>query len=400
MPTIISVDELAEKTAKKMAEKMKPAPQPDSLNEPSGDTYNYKTKLAEMIRSSNPGAGWKWTGAPNKQASETKFFEAIGAVSAGSAIPEIWATDVFRCCPYPASAFWDAPFIKWHEDIHGKPGDTVHVITVGRAVCGTAGCAEPSSTAATIGACAITLEEYQCSHYICRNDLEDVVEDTITELNENLMTCLDTCIDNAFIANIMGLGSTLTKGTANITAAHIAEAIGTMRSGILVKRKILILRACIHEPVYLSCELSVNQEKQHVQSVDLNLSAHLVKDKRNVEIVVKKLLLTRKLINSGSKIGEKITLKKLNYIISLASKGTENYMQNLDGKEETNVTSVDSPIPDLNSTKSTGKNIPKIQFTTLATDSMTSFCSTLDAIKPHNGLSTNLVYPILNLKAE
>jgi len=101
---------------------------------------------------------------------------------------------------------------------------------VGRATCGTAGCAEPTSTAATVSACAITLEEYQCSHYICRDDLEDVVEDTITELNENLMTCLDTCIDNAFIANIMGLGSTLSKGTAYITAADIAEAIGTMRS--------------------------------------------------------------------------------------------------------------------------------------------------------------------------
>ena len=227
MPTIISVDELADKTAKKLAEKMQPAQKPDSLNE-AKPTVNYKAKLVEMIKNQN--MGWKWTGDKDKHASETQYFEAIGAVSAGSAIPEIWARDVFRCCPYPASAFWDAPFVKWHEDIHGKPGDTVHVITVGRAICGTAGCAEPSSTAATVSAVAITLEEYQCSHYICRNDLEDVVEDTITELNENLMTCLDNCIDNAFIANIIGLGSTLDKGTANMTANFIAEAIGTMRS--------------------------------------------------------------------------------------------------------------------------------------------------------------------------
>jgi hypothetical protein len=83
-----------------------------------------------------------------------------------------------------------------------------------------------------VGKTPITLEEYQCSHYICRDDLEDVVEDTITELNETLMNCLDTCIDNAFIANIMdNHGSTMTKGTAYLTGAVIAEGIGTMRNG-------------------------------------------------------------------------------------------------------------------------------------------------------------------------
>ena len=228
MPTIISVDELAEKTAKKLEEKMKPAEKPISLNEAPAET-NYKEKVASMIRDVN--CNWRWSGEGEKGDTGKKYFEAIGAVDAGSAVPEIWAQDVFRCCPYPASAFWDAPYVKWHEDIHGKPGDTVHVITVGKAVCGTAGCEEPEATAATVGACAITLEEYQCSHYICRNDLEDVVEDTITELNENLMSCLDTCIDNAFIANIWGSGSTLNKGTAYFSANTIAEAIGSMRNG-------------------------------------------------------------------------------------------------------------------------------------------------------------------------
>ena len=102
-----------------------------------------------------------------------------------------------------------------------------------RATCGTAGCAEPDSGTLTIGACAITLEEYQCSQYICRNDLEDVVEDTITELNESLMACLDTCIDNAFIANILAgpVGGTLNKTTGTMTGNTIAEAIGSMRNG-------------------------------------------------------------------------------------------------------------------------------------------------------------------------
>lgn len=45
--------------------------------------------------------------------------EGIGLASGTAAVPTIWAKDAFRCCPYPASAFWDAPFVKWHEDIHG-----------------------------------------------------------------------------------------------------------------------------------------------------------------------------------------------------------------------------------------------------------------------------------------
>lgn len=118
MPTIISVDELAEKTALKLEEKMKPKPKPDSLNEASGETYNYKAKLAEMIRDTN--SNWKWTGTDENKASENRYFESIGGLSAGSAVPEIWAADVFRCCPYPASAFWDAPYVKWHDDIKGN----------------------------------------------------------------------------------------------------------------------------------------------------------------------------------------------------------------------------------------------------------------------------------------
>lgn len=231
MPTIISVDELAEKTAKKLEEKMKPAEKPQALTEPTEPEVNYKEKLAAMIRDKN--CNWSWTGNPDTKAQETKYFESISGLVAGNAIPEIWAADVFRCCPYPASAFWDAPFIKWHEDIHGKPGDTVNVITVPRATCGTALCDEPDSGTLTIGKTPIELEEYQCSQYICRDDLEDVVEDTITELNETLMACLDTCIDNAFIANILAgsVGGTVDKGTAYMSANTIAEAMGSMRNG-------------------------------------------------------------------------------------------------------------------------------------------------------------------------
>ena len=186
----------------------------------------YKAPLLEMMKNAGAEGNIVWSSPQDNQ-----FFETIGALSPGSAVPEIWAKDVFRCCPYPASAFYGAPYIKWHDDIKGKPGDTIHVITVGRAVCGTAGCAEPASTASAIGATAITLEEYQCSMYVCRNDMEDMVVDTITELNEELASCLDVCIDNAFIANLIGLGATVDKGTAYITAADIAETMGSMRNG-------------------------------------------------------------------------------------------------------------------------------------------------------------------------
>ena len=200
----------------------------DPNNIPIDAFKEYKPKLLDLLKSTKVGDNFSWM---SRQDNENGMFESIGAASVGSAVPEIWAKDVFRCCPYPSSAFLDAPFIKWHDDIKGKAGDTVHVITVGKAVCGTAGCAEPASTAPAVSAVAITLEEYQCSMYVCRDDIEDMVEDTITELNNSLASCLDTCIDNAFIANIIGLGSTLDKGTAYITPDDIAEAIGTMRTG-------------------------------------------------------------------------------------------------------------------------------------------------------------------------
>lgn len=231
-PTV-NLNELAKTLKNEIIKDLKEAQtqpqQTDGLQEgntaPVDVLNDYKPKLIEMLKT-NVTQDFRWSGKE-----DNKMFEAIGGASAGSAIPEIWAKDVFRCCPYPASAFLYAPYIKWHDDIKGKPGDTVHVVTVGRATCGTAGCAEPASTAPTISAVAITLEEYQCSMYVCRDDLEDMIPDTVTELNNALAECLDICIDNAFIANIIGTGSTLTKGTAYITAAVIAEGIGTMRSG-------------------------------------------------------------------------------------------------------------------------------------------------------------------------
>ena len=96
---------------------------------------HYKGALIQDLRKDYGGRvdyGWVWDGkkdntkfteeifAESREAKVDGFQETIGALSAGSAIPEIWARDVFRCCPYPASAFWEAPYIKWHDDILGK----------------------------------------------------------------------------------------------------------------------------------------------------------------------------------------------------------------------------------------------------------------------------------------
>ena len=113
-----SIKELAEQV-KAMKDSQIPVEKPTSLTETVKPTYDYRQKLAEMIRDPNRTGDFIW-GKNDNRGEDLRLFETIGAASAGSAVPEIWAADVFRCCPYPASAFWDAPFIKWHEDIHGK----------------------------------------------------------------------------------------------------------------------------------------------------------------------------------------------------------------------------------------------------------------------------------------
>ena len=120
---------------------------------------------------------------------------------------------------------------RFHFFLNPRPGGTVTVTTVGRATCGTAGCAEPSSTAPTIGTTNITMEEYQCSLYICRNDLEDMLEDTLVEINNALAECIDICIDNAFIANIGTYGGSIAYDKGTMSASMIAEAMGSMRNG-------------------------------------------------------------------------------------------------------------------------------------------------------------------------
>jgi hypothetical protein len=162
--------------------------------------------------------------------------EAIGQTSPANAVPEIWSSDIQRCCIYGKSYFWGSPHLAWHDDIRGGPGDTINLITVGKTYCGTMGCEEPTSTAATIGKVPVTLVQKQCSYKICRTDLEDVVPQTITAINDGLGDCLSHCIDQYMLAQLqVGVNAgTLTAaalGSVKLSGSVIARAIGSVRAG-------------------------------------------------------------------------------------------------------------------------------------------------------------------------
>jgi hypothetical protein len=197
---------------------------------------DYKVKLVEMLKSTSPKDDFRWepkSFAKEDIAKEDKtFFETIGVAAIGSATPTIWSTELQILQAYPASAFLKNPAITWHEDISGKAGDNINVITVLQPVAGTAGCAEPGGTAPTVSALNIALTEWQCSYSICRINLEDMVPETVDAMNEGLTRCLDAGIDNYFAGVISPVcGGTVNTGTFPVTPARIAEAIGSMRAG-------------------------------------------------------------------------------------------------------------------------------------------------------------------------
>jgi hypothetical protein len=98
-PNTVDIEKLAEtvakKTAEEMAKKMTPAAQPTALTEKTEekkepDPTAYRKKLVEHFRKEG------------KSGKPIELSETIGGASASAMAA--WATDVFRCCPYPASA--------------------------------------------------------------------------------------------------------------------------------------------------------------------------------------------------------------------------------------------------------------------------------------------------------
>jgi hypothetical protein len=58
-----------------------------------------------------------------------------------------------------------------------------------------------------------------------------MLDDTLVELNNALAECIDICIDNFFVANIGTYGGSIVYNKGTMSAAMIAEAMGSMRNG-------------------------------------------------------------------------------------------------------------------------------------------------------------------------
>ena len=161
--------------------------------------------------------------------------EAIGSVNPDCCIPEVWADDVERTHIYPGSVFWGAWFVRWEHGIENQPGDKVWICTVGTAVPTTiaAECTEPTTTGATIDCKYITMTDYACAYYMCKNDIESVKPDLITELNAGLGSCLERQIDNYFfdVARTDDCTAGTLLSSVPMSGSLIAEAMGSMRNG-------------------------------------------------------------------------------------------------------------------------------------------------------------------------
>jgi hypothetical protein len=242
-PQTVNLKELTEtinstnKMVKDFISKSTPAEKPVALTESLAPTNSdYKANLVKMLKSTSPKDDFRWEAnsfAKDDIAKEDKnFFETIGAAAIGSATPTIWSTELQILQAYPASAFLKNPAITWHEDISGKAGDNINVITVLQPIAGTAGCAEPNGTAPTVSALNIGLTEWQCSYSICRTNLEDMIPETVDAMNEGLTRCLDAGIDN-YIASVISpvCGGTVNTGTFPMTPAQIANTVGSVRAG-------------------------------------------------------------------------------------------------------------------------------------------------------------------------
>jgi hypothetical protein len=202
---------------------------------------DYRIKLVEALTDKSNKKDFIWRGEQDSEdakkivgeASPTKKMqEAIGAVTATYAIPDIWASEVERLSVYPNSAFLDAPYINWKDDIKGKPGDSINVITVGPGTCIDLACEEPTTTAGTILKVPITLANKVCAYYICKADMEDVVPDTIDALNEGLSSCLSECVDNYFLTQAqIGINRGTLTETGAMKGTTIAKAMGSMQAG-------------------------------------------------------------------------------------------------------------------------------------------------------------------------
>ena len=239
------MDEIASQF-KDLKESLVPAEKPKSATEPleGSKPEDYREKLVENLKKCPTigEGGWKWNGPEDNEEAKTlvgevnvtdpELRETLTCGTFTHAIPEVWAADVERLSVYPNSAFWGAPYINWKKDILGKPGDTVNVITVAPVICTDLVCEEPDLAAAAVAKVPITLVDKVCAYCICKQDMEDVVPDTVDQFNAGLATCLDVCIDNYFLSQAqIGANLGTYTHTAGMTGSLIARAMGSMEAG-------------------------------------------------------------------------------------------------------------------------------------------------------------------------
>ena len=183
--------------------------------------------------------------------------EAIGTIAQGAAnccIPEIWADKIERDHVYPGSVFLDAWFVKWYDDIEGKPGDTVRICRVAPSVCVDLSCDEPDTVAPLIACPYITLEHDVCATAICKNDMETVQFGLVDAITEGLGSCLQVCVDNYFfnVALSCTNAGTLTC-TGPMAGSILLEAMGSMMAGTYMP-----VKALMHPVVWVSLMQDTN----------------------------------------------------------------------------------------------------------------------------------------------
>lgn len=193
------------------------------LEEVAIHTYNEESKLHEYKLSE-------------------KLVEAIGTISTTTCcIPEVWADKIERDHVYPGSVFLGAWFVKWYDDIQGKPGNIIHICRVAPAICTELACVEPDTVAPTVTCPSIELEHDVCATAICKNTMETVQYGLVDAITEGLGSCLQACVDNYFfdVALSCDNAGTLTC-TGPMAGSILLEAMGSMMAGTYMPVKVIM----------------------------------------------------------------------------------------------------------------------------------------------------------------
>lgn len=161
-----------------------------------------------------------------------------GTSQAGSAIPEIWASDVIQLTPRGGVL---SGICKWYDDIKGKAGDTLHIPTLDTISFGDGSeYTEATGEQPTTSSVPVTISERIAYLKISREVLEDAVGGLVTALNQEIRDSYEHDLDAQILARLntpvasTGIGGTLTTanlGSVGMTGSVIARLMGSFRAG-------------------------------------------------------------------------------------------------------------------------------------------------------------------------